>query len=71
MSRKRLSAFILAGILLRKCKASISRYETMPDFELFIRSLSQAAEPTCPKCGSPRVKKAISLFGVGNSTFAP
>jgi hypothetical protein len=30
MSRKRLSAFILAGILLGKCKASISRYETMP-----------------------------------------
>jgi hypothetical protein len=32
MTRKRLSAFILAGILLRKCKASISRFETMPKF---------------------------------------
>jgi hypothetical protein len=35
MTRKRLSAFILAGILLRKCKASISRFETMPKI-LFI-----------------------------------
>lgn len=38
------------------------------DFELFIRSLSQAAAPKCPQCGSHRVKKAISLFGVGRTS---
>jgi putative FmdB family regulatory protein len=34
-------------------------------FELFVRSLSQKADPVCPKCKSRRVKKAVSLFGVG------
>jgi len=38
------------------------------DFELFIRSLSQPADPTCPKCGSHKVKKAISLFGVSKAS---
>ena len=38
------------------------------DFELFVRSLSQQANLTCPKCGSHRVKKVISLFGVGGAT---
>jgi putative FmdB family regulatory protein len=38
------------------------------DFELFVRSLSQQADPSCPRCGSHRVKKAISLFGVGRVT---
>jgi putative FmdB family regulatory protein len=34
-------------------------------FEVFVRSSSQQTKPTCPKCGSQRVKKAVSLFGVG------
>jgi putative FmdB family regulatory protein len=34
-------------------------------FELLVRSASQQNEPKCPHCGSPRVTKAISLFGVG------
>jgi putative FmdB family regulatory protein len=38
------------------------------DFELLVRSLSQQADPGCPRCGSHRVKKAISLFGVGTGT---
>ena len=38
------------------------------DFELFIRSFSQQADPSCPRCGSRRVKKAISVFGVGRGT---
>ena len=38
------------------------------DFELFVRSLYQQAIPTCPKCGSHRVKKAISLFGLGKAS---
>jgi putative FmdB family regulatory protein len=33
-------------------------------FELFVRSPSQQVEPACPRCGSLRVKKAVSLFGV-------
>ena len=37
------------------------------DFEVFVRSLSLQAEPTCPKCGSKKAKKAISLFGVGGA----
>lgn len=37
-------------------------------FELFVRSSSQAASPTCPECGSERVKRAISLFGLGKGS---
>ena len=36
-------------------------------FEMFLRSAMQKAAPTCPKCGSSKVEKAISLFGVGGS----
>jgi len=36
-------------------------------FELFVRSSSQKKTPTCPECGSERVRKAISLFGVGGT----
>jgi putative FmdB family regulatory protein len=38
------------------------------DFEVFVRSPSQRASPICPKCGSHRVRKAMSLFGVGGAT---
>jgi putative FmdB family regulatory protein len=34
-------------------------------FEVFVRSPSRQTSPTCPKCGSQKVKKAFSLFGVG------
>jgi putative FmdB family regulatory protein len=37
-------------------------------FEVFVRSPSQQTNPTCPKCGSHSVKKAISLFGVSGPT---
>ncbi len=33
-------------------------------FELFVRSVARQTTPACPKCGSRRVKRAISLFGV-------
>jgi len=36
-------------------------------FELFVRSSSKQTVPACPKCGSPKVEKAISLFGVGGA----
>jgi putative FmdB family regulatory protein len=36
-------------------------------FEVFVRSSSRQADPTCPKCGSQKVKKAVSLFGVGGT----
>jgi putative FmdB family regulatory protein len=36
-------------------------------FEVFVRSSSQKANPTCPKCGSQKVNKAVSLFGVGGA----
>ena len=36
-------------------------------FELFVRSPSRQAEPTCPECGSQKVKKSVSLFGVGGA----
>lgn len=37
-------------------------------FELFVRSTSQKAIPTCPKCGSQKARKDISLFGVGGAS---
>jgi putative FmdB family regulatory protein len=36
-------------------------------FELLVRSSDQQDEVTCPKCGGKKVRKAISLFGVGAS----
>jgi len=38
------------------------------EFEKFLRSMSAVQEICCPRCGSRRVKKAISLFGKGGST---
>lgn len=37
------------------------------DFDLFVRSATQRKEPECPRCGSAKVKKAVSLFGVGGA----
>jgi putative FmdB family regulatory protein len=37
-------------------------------FELFVRSSAQQAAPVCPKCGSPNVKKAVSLIGIGGTS---
>jgi putative FmdB family regulatory protein len=37
-------------------------------FDLFLRSAAHKAAPTCPKCGSSAVEKAISLFGVGGAS---
>ena len=34
-------------------------------FEVFVRSPSRQANPTCPMCGSQKVRKAFSTFGVG------
>ena len=36
-------------------------------FELFVRSAAQGAEPICPRCGSSKARKAISLFGIGEA----
>ena len=36
-------------------------------FELFVRSSVRRDAPTCPKCGSLKVQKAISLFGIGGA----
>ncbi len=36
-------------------------------FELFVRSAAGQTAPTCPRCGSPKVQKAISLFGVSGT----
>ena len=38
-------------------------------FDLFVRSAGDRQKtPACPQCGSPKVKKNISLFGVGGAT---
>jgi putative FmdB family regulatory protein len=37
-------------------------------FEKWQRSMVCTEETHCPKCGSQRVKKAVSLFGKGGST---
>lgn len=36
-------------------------------FEVFVRSSAQQAAPSCPQCGSGKVKRAISLFGVSGT----
>jgi len=41
--------------------------ECAETFEVFVRSPSQETSPICPKCGGQKVKKAVSLFGVGGS----
>ena len=37
------------------------------EFEKLLRSMSAAQEICCPRCGSRRVKKGISLFGKARS----
>lgn len=37
-------------------------------FEVFVRSSSRQPAPTCPKCGSQTVRRAMSRFGVGGVT---
>ena len=37
-------------------------------FELFLRSVAESAAPSCPKCGSSDVRKAVSLFGVAGAS---
>jgi len=37
------------------------------NFELFVRVSSQQDKPACPECGSSKVKKAISLFGLSGA----
>ena len=37
-------------------------------FEVFVRSSSQQTQLTCPKCGGQKVKKAVSLFGIGGAS---
>ena len=37
-------------------------------FDVFVRSAAQKDAPTCPKCGSQKVQKNISLFGVGSTS---
>jgi putative FmdB family regulatory protein len=36
-------------------------------FELFVRSMTEQSAFTCPECGSQRIRKNISLFGVGST----
>jgi putative FmdB family regulatory protein len=36
-------------------------------FEVYVRSPSRQTTPTCPRCGSQKVRKAFSLFGVGGA----
>jgi putative FmdB family regulatory protein len=36
-------------------------------FEVFVRSTAQKTALTCPRCGSEKVRKAISLFGIGGT----
>lgn len=39
------------------------------EFEKFVRSMMSEVEVTCPKCGSQKAEKKISLFGSsGGST---
>jgi putative FmdB family regulatory protein len=39
-------------------------------FEKWLRSLSAKPDICCPRCGSGRVDKAVSLFGSTSSTGA-
>lgn len=37
-------------------------------FERFVRSMNAQEEIMCPQCGSTKVEKAFSVFGVGGSS---
>ncbi len=37
-------------------------------FEKWLRSMTTAEDVCCPRCGSQRVAKAISLFGKSGAT---
>lgn len=37
------------------------------DFDLFVRTADKRSDPVCPECGSARVRKAVSLFGVAST----
>jgi len=37
-------------------------------FDKWVRSMCCEEETRCPKCGSPRVKKSVSLLGKSGST---
>ena len=41
------------------------------NFDLLVRSATQQNEPQCPHCGSSKVTKAISLFGLGGAGGRP
>jgi len=43
-------------------------HECGEKFEKLIRSLASVQEICCPRCGSSRVEKAISLFGTSASS---
>ena len=45
-----------------------SCHECGERFELFVRSSAhQKTALACPRCGSQKVRKAISLFGIGGA----
>ena len=37
-------------------------------FEEFFRSMSEKKKPVCPKCGSPKVRKLFSAFGMSGTS---
>jgi putative FmdB family regulatory protein len=36
-------------------------------FELFVRSMTKQNTFTCPECGSQRIRKNVSLFGIAST----
>jgi putative FmdB family regulatory protein len=40
-------------------------------FEVFVRSFSQQPDPACPRCGSRKAKKGVSMFGVAGTGSKP
>ncbi len=40
------------------------------DFETFVKTMSSAV-PACPECGSRKVTRKLSVFGVGTAAPPP
>jgi hypothetical protein len=71
MRRRCLGTLTRASVLTvescRRCPRGAD-IELVENVESLVRSLSQQVDPTCPKCGSRKAKRTVSLVGLGEAS---